>query len=222
MAALHGRTAEWWLNTGSPDQERSRTPLMAPARPRADGHPLILLANRASCRAARLGWSARRTATEALDAARRARDLPCSACSLGLTGLEVLEAITAGAAARVCSPAGRPAARTTSQAGAAGVLEKDATPDDRRRAAADRRGSRARAVRAGGAGERVRRGDPAKLLSARELDVPARAARGSSPGRRSPAAHVSPSTVKTHLQRLCSGSASPTARRRSPRACGAG
>jgi two-component system nitrate/nitrite response regulator NarL len=127
----------------------------------------------------------------------------------GLTGLEVLEAITREALPTrvlfVTATVEPASAYDLVQAGAAGVLEKDATPGAIGEALL--RIARGEVVLAPSvqaalvSGVQARR-EPKAKLSARELDVLRGLARGLTGPQIAGELHVSPSTVKTHLQRL--------------------
>jgi two-component system nitrate/nitrite response regulator NarL len=179
----------------------------------ADDHPLFLFAVGHAVRSrAELELVAEAaTGAEALAAARAER--PALAVldvqMPDMTGLQVLEAITRDAlptrvlfVTGTVDPAG---AYDLVQAGAAGVLEKDATPD----AIGDAlvRIARGETVLAPSvqaalvSGVRERR-DPPVALSPRERDVLHGLARGLSGPQIAAELHLSPSTVKTHLQRL--------------------
>jgi two-component system nitrate/nitrite response regulator NarL len=91
------------------------------------------------------------------------------------------------------------------QAGAAGVLEKDATPDtiaDALLRIAAGETVLAPSVQAALVSGVQARREPALELSPREHDVLRGLARGLSGPQIAAELHVSPSTVKTHLQRL--------------------
>jgi two-component system, NarL family, nitrate/nitrite response regulator NarL len=179
----------------------------------ADDHPLILVSLEGVVRARPELELAARAASgdEALAAARAERpDLAVLDVQMpGLNGLEVLEAMKRDALpTRVLFVTGTvdPAvAYDLVQAGAAGVLEKDATPDmiaDALLRIAG--GETVLAPSVQGAlitGVQARR-EPAPSLSPREHDVLRGLARGLSGPQIAAELHVSPSTVKTHLQRL--------------------
>ena len=127
----------------------------------------------------------------------------------GLSGLEVLEAMQRDAlptrvlfVTATIDPAG---AYDLVQAGAFGVLEKDATPDTI--AEALLRIARGETVLAPSvqaaliSGVQARR-EPAIALSPREHDVLRGLARGLTGPQIASELHVSPSTIKTHLGRL--------------------
>ena len=187
---------------------------MAPLRVLvADDHPLILVSLEGVVRAhPELELAARAaTGNAALDAARAERpDLAVLDVQMpGLSGLEVLEAMRRdGLPTRVLfvtgamDPAG---AYDLVQAGAAGVLEKDATPamigEALLRIAAGEIVLSPSVQAALVSGVQARR-EPAIELSPREHDVLRGLARGLSGPQIAAELHVSPSTVKTHLQRL--------------------
>jgi len=187
---------------------------MAPLRVLvADDHPLILVSLEGVVRARPELELAARAATgdEALEAARAERpDLAVLDVQMpGLSGLEVLEAMQRDAlptrvlfVTGAVDPAG---AYDLVQAGAAGVLEKDATPD--MIAEALLRIARGETVLAPSvqaaliSGVQARR-EPAIALSPREHDVLRGLARGLTGPQIAAELHVSPSTIKTHLGRL--------------------
>jgi two-component system nitrate/nitrite response regulator NarL len=179
----------------------------------ADDHPLFLfaLAHAVEARPELELVARATTGVEALDAVRRERpELAVLDVQMpGLTGLAVLEAIVreelptrvlflTGAVA----PA---AAYDLVQAGAAGVLEKDALPDAIGEALVRITAGEtvlAPSVQAAlVSGVRERR-EPAVALSPRERDMLVGLARGLSGPQIAAELHLSPSTVKTHLQRL--------------------
>ncbi len=187
---------------------------MAPLRVLvADDHPMILVSLEGIVQARPELELAARAATgdEALEAAQAERpDLAVLDVQMpGLSGLEVLEAMKRDALpTRVLFVTGTvdpAAAYDLVQAGAAGVLEKDATPDMIGDALL--RIARGETVLAPSvqvalvSGVQARR-EPAITLSPREHDVLQRLARGLSGPQIAAELHVSPSTVKTHLQRL--------------------
>jgi two-component system nitrate/nitrite response regulator NarL len=127
----------------------------------------------------------------------------------GLSGLEVLETLTReGLPTRALFVTGTidsALAYDLVQAGAAGVLQKDALPGDIGEALV--RIARGETVLAPAvqaalvSGVRERR-EPQVALSAREHDVLRGIARGLSGPEIAAELHLSPSTIKTHLQRL--------------------
>jgi two-component system nitrate/nitrite response regulator NarL len=126
-----------------------------------------------------------------------------------LDGLEVLEAIVReGLGTRVLFVTATVAAAGAYelvQAGAAGVLEKDATPEaigDALLRIAHGEIVLAPSVQAALARDVRDRREPAPQLSPRELEVLRGLARGLSAPRIAAELHLAPSTVKTHLQRL--------------------
>jgi two-component system nitrate/nitrite response regulator NarL len=187
---------------------------MAPLRVLVtDDHPMILVSLEGIVQARpELELAARAESGDAaLEAARAERpDLAVLDVQMpGLSGLEVLEAMKREAlptrvlfVTGAVDPAG---AYELVQAGAAGVLEKDATP-----------AMIGEALLRIGAGETVlspavqtalvsgvqARREPATVLSPREHDVLRGLARGLTGPQIASELHVSPSTVKTHLQRL--------------------
>jgi two-component system, NarL family, nitrate/nitrite response regulator NarL len=187
---------------------------MAPLRVLvADDHPMILVSLEGIVRARPELELAARAATgdEALEAARAERpDLAVLDVQMpGLSGLEVLEAMKRDAlptrvlfVTGAVDPAG---AYDLVQAGAAGVLEKDATPDmigDALLRIAGGETVLSPSVQVAlVTGVQARR-EPAIALSSREHDVLQGLARGLSGPQIAAELHVSPSTVKTHLQRL--------------------
>jgi two-component system, NarL family, nitrate/nitrite response regulator NarL len=187
---------------------------MAPLRVLvADDHPMILVSLEAIVQARPELELAARAATgdEALEAARAERpDLAVLDVQMpGLSGLEVLQAMKRDAlptrvlfVTGTVDPAG---AYDLVQAGAAGVLEKDATPDmigDALLRIARGETVLAPAVQAALVSGVQARREPAIALSPREHDVLQGLARGLSGPQIAAELHVSPSTVKTHLQRL--------------------
>lgn len=179
----------------------------------ADDHPLFLFAV-AHAVQGRDGLelvAQAATGAEALAAARAERpDLAVLDVQMpDLGGLEVLDAMTREQLPTrvlfITATIDAAGAYDLVQAGAAGVLEKDATPD----AIGDAlmriaRGETVLAPNVQAAlmsGVRARR-EPAIALSAREQDVLRGLARGLSGPQIAAELHVSPSTVKTHLQRL--------------------
>lgn len=187
---------------------------MAPLRVLvADDHPLILVSLEGVVKARPELELAARAATgdEALEAARAERpDLAVLDVHMpGLSGLEVLEAMKREALpTRVLFVTGTvdPAvAYDLVQAGAAGVLEKDATPamigDALVRIAAGETVLAPAVQAALVTGVQARR-EPALALSPREHDVLRGLARGLTGPQIAAELHVSPSTIKTHLQRL--------------------
>jgi two-component system, NarL family, nitrate/nitrite response regulator NarL len=179
----------------------------------ADDHPMILVSLEGVVRSRpELELAARATTgDEALEAARAERpDLAVLDVQMpGLSGLEVLQAMKRDAlptrvlfVTGTVDPAG---AYDLVQAGAAGVLEKDATPDmigDALLKIAGGETVLAPAVQmALVSGVQARR-EPALTLSPREHDVLRGLARGLTGPQIAAELHVSPSTVKTHLQRL--------------------
>jgi two-component system nitrate/nitrite response regulator NarL len=187
---------------------------MAPLRVLvADDHPMILLSLEGVVQTHPELELAARAATgdEALHAARAERpDLAVLDVQMpGLSGLEVLEAMKRDAlptrvlfVTGTVDPAG---AYDLVQAGAAGVLEKDATPamigDALLRIAAGETVLGPSVQAALVSGVQARR-EPAIVLSPREHDVLRGLARGRTGPQIAAELHVSPSTVKTHLQRL--------------------
>ena len=187
---------------------------MAPLRVLvADDHPMILVSLEGVVRSrSELELVARAaTGDEALQAARAERpDLAVLDVQMpGLSGLEVLEAMKRDALpTRVLFVTGTvdPAsAYDLVQAGAAGVLEKDATPDmigDALLRIAGGETVLAPSVQVAlVTGVQARR-EPAITLSPREHDALRGLARGLTGPQIAAELHVSPSTVKTHLQRL--------------------
>ena len=179
----------------------------------ADDHPLFLfaLAHAVEARPELELVARASTGVEALDAVRRERpELAVLDVQMpGLTGLAVLEAIVReDLPTRVLFLTGAvepPAAYDLVQAGAAGVLEKDALPDAIGEALvriATGETVLAPSVQAAlVSGVRERR-EPPVALSRRERDMLVGLARGLSGPQIAAELHLSPSTVKTHLQRL--------------------
>jgi two-component system nitrate/nitrite response regulator NarL len=179
----------------------------------ADDHPLFLyaVAHAVQARAELELVAQASTGVEALAAVRAERPelavLDVQMPDLG--GLEVLQAITREAlptrvlfVTGTVDPAG---AYDLVQAGAAGVLVKDALPQEIGDALV--RIARGETVLAPSvqaaliSGVRERR-EPPVALSPRELDVLRGLARGLSGPQIAAELHLSPSTIKTHLQRL--------------------
>jgi two-component system nitrate/nitrite response regulator NarL len=179
----------------------------------ADDHPLFLfaLAHAVEARPELELVARASTGVEALDAVRRERpELAVLDVQMpGLTGLAVLEAIVReDLPTRVLFLTGAvepPAAYDLVQAGAAGVLEKDALPDAIGEAlvriAAGETVLAPSVQAALVSGVRERR-EPPVALSRRERDMLVGLARGLSGPQIAAELHLSPSTVKTHLQRL--------------------
>ena len=179
----------------------------------ADDHPLFLFAVAHAVQARdELELVAQAsTGVEALAAAREhVPDLAVLDVQMpDLSGLEVLEAMTReGLPTRVLFVTGTvdsAGAYDLVQAGAAGVLEKDALPADIGdalvRIAAGETVLAPNVQAALMSGVRERR-DPPVTLSPREQEVLRGLARGRSGPQIAAELHLSPSTVKTHLQRL--------------------
>src|SRR5262249_28069164 len=203
-------------NRGSPDQGKrtARTAAVSVLRVLvADDHPLFLFAVGHAVEARpELEPVARATSgREARDLVRAQRpDLAVLDVEMpDLGGLQVLEAIVReGLGTRVLFVTATVAAAGAYelvQAGAAGVLEKDATPEALGEALVRiARGETVLApgVRAALASEVRTRHEPAPALSPREHDVLRGLARGLSGPQIAAELHLAPSTVKTHLQRL--------------------
>jgi two-component system, NarL family, nitrate/nitrite response regulator NarL len=179
----------------------------------ADDHPLFLFAVGHAVEARPELELVARAATgrEALELAREHRpDLAVLDVDMpDLGGLDVLQAIVReGLGTRVLFVTATVAAAgayALVQAGAAGVLEKDATPE----ALGDAlvrvgRGETVLApnVQAALASDVRARLAPAPALSPREQDMLRGLARGLSGPQIAAELHLAPSTVKTHLQRL--------------------
>jgi two-component system nitrate/nitrite response regulator NarL len=180
----------------------------------ADDHPLFLFAIAHSVNSRRelelVGQA--RTGREAIEVARQTQpDLAVLDVEMpDLGGLEVLQAMTReGLSTRVLFVSGSlDAAKSYDliEAGAAGVLEKDAMPDqigDALMRIAQGETVLAPSVQAALMREvRDRRERPQTVLSPREAEVLKFLADGRSAPQIAAELHLSPSTIKTHLQRL--------------------
>jgi two-component system nitrate/nitrite response regulator NarL len=179
----------------------------------ADDHPLFLyaVAHAVQAREELELVAQASTGAEALAAAREERpDLAVLDVQMpDLSGLQVLEAMTREALPTrvlfVTATVDSAGAYDLVQAGAAGVLEKDATPaaigDALVRIAGGETVLAPSVQAALVSGVQARR-EPATVLSPREHEVLRGLARGLSGPQIAAELHLSPSTVKTHLQRL--------------------